>query len=67
MFLFTFFQCCNMCWVLAKLQLAPPRNGEGGDILPVGRTVETTIAMALTTTTTKETDRCLVVEIWLKK
>ncbi len=29
-------ECSNICWALAKLQLAPPGNGEG-DALPVGR------------------------------
>lgn len=41
-FAFSSRECSNVCWALAKLRLAPPGNGEGGDALPVGKvTTET--------------------------
>jgi hypothetical protein len=30
MFTFTLHECSNVCWVLAKLQLVPPKNGKEG-------------------------------------
>jgi hypothetical protein len=43
--------------VLAKLQLAPPGNGKGGDALPVGRMVARTTSTTSTTMTTKKTSK----------
>ncbi len=57
MFTFTSHECSNVCWELVKLQLGPPGNGERGDALPVGRVVEPTTLITLTTTTMEETSK----------